>query len=106
MYRKFLGQFNEVKKVEKISLCKNMLTHYIVTLQNGKRIAVHLMVLDEWLLRWIETLPDLMAWIIEEIKTKECLEAYPMVLLVKDDTITQESQRRYMSIVDVMQRRC
>ena len=106
MFREFLERFNEVKKVESISLWKNMLTHYIVTLQNGKKIAVHLMVLDEWLLSWIEALPDLLAWMIEEIKTKECPEAYPMVLLVKDDTITQESQSRYMSIVDVMQRRC
>ena len=106
MYREFLEQFNEVKKVENISLFKNMLTHYIVTLQNGKKIAVHLMVLDECLLSGIEALPDLLAWIIEEIKTKECPEAYPMVLLVKNDTITQESQSRYMSIVEVMQRKC
>lgn len=83
MYREFLEQFYEVKKVENISLFKNMLTHYIVTLQNGKKIAVHLMVLDEWLLNGIEALPDLMSWIIEEMKTKECPEAYPLVLLVK-----------------------
>ena len=78
----------------------------MISKRKGKKIAVHLMVLDEWLLSGIEALPDLMAWIIEEIKTKECSEAYPMVLLVKNDTITQESQSRYMSIVEAMQRRC
>ena len=64
------------------------------------------MVINEWLLSGTEVLPDLMVWIIEEIKNKECPEAYPLVLLVKNDTITQESKSRYMSIVEAMQRRC
>lgn len=103
MYREFLEQFNEVKKVESINLYRNMLTNYIITLQNGKKIAVHLMILDKWLLDDNEMLPDLTAWIIEEIKTKECPDAYPMVLLIKDDTITEASRTRYMTRVEFMQ---
>lgn len=103
MYKKFMEDFLEVRKVECLSNCEGMLTNYLVTLQNGKKIAVHLMVMDGHILEEIGALPDLIAWAIEEMCTNEFPSACPMVLFAKNDLITPVSIARYALRVKDMQ---